>query len=449
MIQGCFYIQLCPEHLLFLSRLKFFVFFLFNFFLLLYMHGVKKRQLGIQEIDEQRQQLSVFKENLDRFLSNRSNFTKEIYTLTSSVLLFNPEIYTAWNFRRQYIQNSDNNPSLFTTDLSLTLQCLTKNPKLYPVWNHRRWIISSMPEPPLEKELALCHKLHSLDGRNFHCWNYRRFISDCCKKRGLLIGTDETEFNYTQVLAEKNFSNYSTWHHRLNLLKKLSATKSCSVPSFLDEFLFVRDALYCDPNDESVWLYVRSLLENQSTDMIPQGFDSVSVLKSTDDFIVKAVDHRSILIEGRGDVVIDPMQVSVDCSKYDEYEEFPSFITFCKQNLVLLTAITPFLTDTRSVELTIGDCSYSCTFPSSFEYDADQNLVFIVLSITADLLSLEPDSKWTLLSKAIIIENLISHSEALQSWTCPTLHDVYQKLNIIDPDRHGFYQYKLDQLSRS
>ena len=106
-------------------------------------------------------------------------------------------------------------------ELALTAHCLQRNPKSYSAWYHRKWtIIYSLTHPMssktttstttddgedgnnnhnssgaveqlriidterhliymksiLESELELCAQFLQMDERNFHCWNYRRFV---------------------------------------------------------------------------------------------------------------------------------------------------------------------------------------------------------------------------------------------------------------------------------
>ncbi|KAL0224954.1 hypothetical protein RCL1_002866 [Eukaryota sp. TZLM3-RCL] len=409
------------------------------------MHGVKKHSILADQLADQRQTLLSFKSQLSEFLANRCTYSSEIFTLTESLLTFNPELYTCWNYRREYISLQDISTYSFSLELLLTQTCISKNPKLYPVWNHRKWIITTMHDPPLERELSLCSKLHSLDDRNFHCWNYRRFITSLCQKASLKCGDLLSEFNYTEHLANINFSNYSTWHQRLVLRSAIETRSDLSsrIKSLVDELIWAKDAVYCEPNDESAWRYLLYLTEY--VDLKEISFDECLFSKNFENCIVKVLDNRSILIDFVSPV--DPFSVVFDRRKDYQHDMEPAFdhTIMNNENQILIGNICPPLNPGESISINISDqiFKFEANIPP-IEYIPRDQLLYISLSIISDVLDLEPSSKWTLLSKAIIIER-ISNKINTKQFINTTLQEIFSKLIEIDPDRINYYKYKISK----
>lgn len=107
--------------------------------------------------------------------------------------------YTMWNMRKEVLvvlmHGTPLDSNLLEEERKLTMKCLQANPKSYCIWEHRKWcleragITQEVRGQPLllwcstqsnkkmrAKELGLCEKLHAMDSRNFHCWNYRRWL---------------------------------------------------------------------------------------------------------------------------------------------------------------------------------------------------------------------------------------------------------------------------------
>ena len=112
--------------------------------------------------------------------------------LTARVIELNPEMPTAWSYRRrlllhvlsdvQYVtcwasrqgqlneqvtyRQSTESQQLLSQDILLTLQALRQNPKNYSVWEHRKWLLRTMPQPDWRFELGLVNKFLEADARN-------------------------------------------------------------------------------------------------------------------------------------------------------------------------------------------------------------------------------------------------------------------------------------------
>jgi len=93
---------------------------------------------------------------------------------------------------------------------------------------------------------------------------------------------EQTELAYTTRKIQSSFSNFSAWHQRSKVLRRLwdagdldeAGTKEegelpgpdvgvvWSLTPHGSEFELVRNAMYTDPNDQSAWIYHRWLIGN-------------------------------------------------------------------------------------------------------------------------------------------------------------------------------------------
>jgi len=88
---------------------------------------------------------------------------------------------------------------------------------------------------------------------------------------------EKSELAYTIRKIEGNMSNFSAWHQRSKVISSLLDTGQLSKDAFLErgelvnetlersemkrpEFELARNAMYTDPNDQSVWMYHRWLV---------------------------------------------------------------------------------------------------------------------------------------------------------------------------------------------
>ncbi|XP_053218777.1 geranylgeranyl transferase type-2 subunit alpha isoform X2 [Podarcis raffonei] len=188
---------------------------------------------------------------------------KEALELTSQILGANPDFATLWNFRREiFLHLQEETPeemqALCKAELSFLESCLRVNPKSYGTWRHRCWVMEHIPEPDWARELELCSKFLESDERNFHCWDYRRFVV----RQSQVAPQDELAFS--DSLITRNFSNYSSWHYRSHLLPQLypDAQQQGRITEeiLLKELELVQNAFFTDPNDQSAWFYHRWLL---------------------------------------------------------------------------------------------------------------------------------------------------------------------------------------------
>ncbi|XP_009779399.1 geranylgeranyl transferase type-2 subunit alpha 1 isoform X1 [Nicotiana sylvestris] len=234
------------------------------------MHGRPRKAPTTEEQEASAIKASKLRSLQSQFLQLHHNkiYTKEALDVSAKLLESNPEYYTAWNYRKLAVQHNlnlpeaDNNEesikSILDEELRLVENALKRNFKSYGAWHHRKWVLSK-GHSSTDKELLLLGKFQKADARNFHAWNYRRFVT------ALKNIPDEKELEYTTERIYDNFSNYSAWHNRSVLLSHLLKEKAKGYSPkdnvFTEEYEFVRNALFTDPDDQSGWFYHLWLLD--------------------------------------------------------------------------------------------------------------------------------------------------------------------------------------------
>ncbi|KAI3891603.1 hypothetical protein MKW92_033745 [Papaver armeniacum] len=228
-----------------------------------------------------------------QLLHNHHNkiYTKQALDLSPKLLGINPEFNTAWNYRKLVVQhnllsqkNQDFIKSILDQELKIVEIALERNCKSYGAWHHRKWILNKGLSS-FDHKFNLLSKFQEVDSRNFHAWNYRRFVV------ALRNVPEEEELKYTTEMIDRNISNYSAWHNRSH---------------------------FSDPDDQSGWFYYFWLLDQTITPDAP-------VLVSTWPV------HSSDLIlsfDGRLDgCILSP------CTTYCSRKGFFPFILYFNENV--------------------------------------------------------------------------------------------------------------------
>ncbi|OVA01846.1 Leucine-rich repeat [Macleaya cordata] len=238
------------------------------------MHGRPRKPLKPEDAAsiEKAAKLRTLQSQL---LHNHHNqiYTKEALDLSSKLLESNPELYTAWNYRKLAVQHNllsetdhDSIKSILDEELRIVEIALRRNFKSYGAWHHRKWVLSKGLSS-LDHEFKLLDKFQKADARNFHAWNYRRFVAS------LKNVSEKEELDYTTDMINSNFSNYSAWHNRSVVLSHLLKQKTQGFLSkekvLTEEYELVHQAIFTDPDDQSGWFYHFWLLEQTITPDAP------------------------------------------------------------------------------------------------------------------------------------------------------------------------------------
>jgi geranylgeranyl transferase type-2 subunit alpha len=231
--------------------------------------------------------------------------------LLEKALLVNPDPSNLWNHRREVLlvqlekaggEDEESKSKILETERYLTQSSLQRNPKSYGAWYHRKWIVHFLKASPqiLQEEIQLTSQFLLLDERNFHCWNYRRYVVACLaqawngewnvleKKEPTstivsLMGPQiastvsalsespakqtipddwlQSEFDFTTTKIKDNFSNFSAFHYRSQLLEYIGEDKSLVEKILDNEFQIIEDAVCTEPDDQTAWWYHAILMD--------------------------------------------------------------------------------------------------------------------------------------------------------------------------------------------
>lgn len=266
-------------------------------------------------------------------------YTVEALKYTEILLNINPDLTTIWNYRLQIIQ-SQTFPVDYTNELTITEHALHINSKCYTAWYYRLCVID-LGRLDCNTELQLCNKFIELDQRNFHCWNYRRSICTRIDTQQYInqqymtnnvyqnIELIESEYNYTAQCINHNFSNYSAWHYRSQLLlmckyhqlnHTVHGNKLLSIDYIKllsNDYKYIKRAILTEPTDQSAWLYHRwlvtqsmilctynipdcgivSTIELQQHNTTQRGSNSTTIQLSTDELCSILRDEINVCTE--------------------------------------------------------------------------------------------------------------------------------------------------------
>ncbi|KAG7452843.1 rab-protein geranylgeranyltransferase, partial [Guyanagaster necrorhizus] len=309
-------------------------------------HGIKRVRQSKEALEARKaHEQAKIKDYLalnDDILTRKKNkdWSKDALDLTTRMLQINPEFYTAWNYRRTILLNgifASRTPQeineFLSDDLSLTTLALKAHPKVYWIWNHRRWCLEHVPNGPgtdtegdpegwkktyWDKEMFVVERILDADPRNcsppVHAWNYRRYVL-----AGMPVPRPETsELAYTTKKIESNFSNFSAWHQRSKILISLWDSGHLDpAKSKEDEFELVRNAMFTDPNDQSVWLYHRWLIGSGDNQTLLE--NEIAVIQELLDeqpdskWCMESIVHYKRLLISKHGASTDTVRLVRDC----------------------------------------------------------------------------------------------------------------------------------------
>ncbi|KAJ2084292.1 Rab geranylgeranyltransferase [Coemansia sp. RSA 988] len=243
------------------------------------MHGKRRvaaREPTQDEREEAKQQLERYCTLNNRVMELKAQraFTIDALDATRHLLELNTELHTVWNYRRTILkkleawEDTEKRQKMLEQELEFLMKVIKNNIKSYWMWNHRMWALSLLPRPAWRHELGLVDKLIGIDARNYHAWDYRRFVITRLKDTEDGSAVDEQEFAFTTTQINRDCANHSAWHNRSKLLPAILARvdQIRREKVLQTENELIQNAIYTDPEDQNAWLYYDWLLDIQKSD---------------------------------------------------------------------------------------------------------------------------------------------------------------------------------------
>ncbi|KAJ3037602.1 hypothetical protein HDV00_001490 [Rhizophlyctis rosea] len=390
--------------------------------------------------EKNKRRIAEYKELCESTYRKRRNgeLDEEALKLTATVLSINPEHYTVWNFRREILLHlfegldEATKQARCKQELKLVDQALLTNPKSYWLWNHRRWTLESSPQPDWARELKLVDMLLDKDARNFHGWKYRRDVIAQLPDR-----TPKDEFDFSTAKIHQNFSNYSAWHYRSKQLFATFTTPVEQQKTIEQDLELVRNAVYTEPADQSAWLYQRWLLGKQP---LPLTLLGTCLLRETErSAIVLSFNQPTLMSRPAAiSVTIDGNEVTQSpAAQSSEYTPVHTIWlpALPKGNELVVTLGREAFRSASGGSLggkilrkfKLGDATATVTVEAAMPIDSDpvhadeqqQDVTYQSHSIwerelksVEELVEVEPDSKWALLTLVYMLKEVGGRDEA-------------------------------------
>lgn len=256
----------------------------------------------------------------------------------------------------------------------------------------------------------------------------------------------EDELQFCTEKIEQNFSNYSSWHYRSKLLPQLYPNEDATRKGWpiceeklKSELELVLTAAFTDPKDSSAWFYQRWLLGYYDKEQeITCAF--VSKEKAILSFAkpvrfheesfslemgIPQLNEKSLWRSANG-LTIDHIWYAEPVDSF----QLPS-TTMSLDVLVEVDAVKLSLTIKRDAE-----DFFALAQKTSFAGTLSQPITDELksqLESCEQLLEFEPDSKWTLLTAALLMRAIDQNTNHQQ------MTAYLEKLKVVDSFRVGYY----------
>ncbi|BHF59909.1 LanC-like protein 3 [Sparganum proliferum] len=175
----------------------------------------------------------------------------------------NPANYTVWEYRRRILLSLK---TPLVNEHHFVKTFLYEHPKNYQLWYHCQWLMEQIfkedspkevfkkPESEqfqtLSRELDLVKTVLADDTKNYHAWQYRRWLVD------FFAIPPSNELEFCGALLREDIFNNSAWNHRFYTVIE----EGLDGAIFDRELQFAEEAIRASPNNQSACNYLIGIL---------------------------------------------------------------------------------------------------------------------------------------------------------------------------------------------
>jgi len=197
--------------------------------------------------------------------------------LSRALILLNPDLTLAWNYRRE-IFNTSSKLKVLKAELQLVCLTASRKPKCPEGFTYRKWLVKRILESNLVPNLLEFYENESIAAEtaaakyfsNYHAWSYRLWFLEFILDNKDIVSKKEAqeivdkELVKSNLWVEKHVSDYSGFHYRQKVLHHIGklGTNQFIIDRLKQELEENQSMINLFPGHESLWYHRRGVMRH-------------------------------------------------------------------------------------------------------------------------------------------------------------------------------------------